>query len=899
MKATRRFVTSTILVSLLVVGVLGTVLLSHKTFKPRLGLDLEGGLSIVLTAPQGTRSDILDETVNILRNRIDGAGVAEPQISREGANNILIEVPGVKDPDTLIKLVGQTAKLNFRPVTNIVPGGPSATLTATAPEQNFPTSTVVLKDSTGNLYQLGPAAVQGEGIQNAAATVDPNTGAWSVQLTFKSNASTQWQAFTGKLACNPQNSPTREVAIDLDSQVQSAPQMGPTVQCNVGIGTTSITGNFSETQAKNLALVLNAGALPVTLKPSEVQTVSATLGKSSLRAGLIAGGLGLALVMLYVAAYYRTLGFQTWIGLFAFSSLTYAVVVLLGRSIGFSLTLAGIAGLIVSVGITTDSYIVFFERIKEEVHAGKTLRSSIDRGFKSARGTLFTADSVTFFAALILYVLAVGSVRGFALTLGVATALDVALFLAFTYPLAALLARKPFFADTRGIGMLPTLQGTGQKGLARKIYRSEFTIDFVGRRKLWLTISGIAVFVSLLMLIPGIRGLHYGIDFRGGSVFTSGPPITRSVTVPGIKAALEKAGVKGVAQVQIATDRTTHQQQVKVQTDSSAVQNNDDRTRIVNTLNDVTGAQTSSDTVGKTWGGQITQKAVRGLVVFLIVVILYMSWRLETKMAFSGIVALLHDLAITAGVYAVTGLEVTPATVIAVLTILGYSLYDTVVVFDKIKENAVLPSNSRKAYSDLSNDAMNQVLMRSINTSLMTLLPVGSLLFVGSFLLGADTLRDLALALFVGIAAGTYSSIFVATPLLSMLKEREPRYAAIKAGRRVPGEPAMAGKGPARTPASGDAGAAPSLTAPATKKRPAAKPVAAAADATIKAHLADDDPDVDPDDEIIEGVAIGAAGAGTIKPAKPTPQQPARQPGSPVARQQPKRPTRKKKKGGR
>jgi len=779
--ASRRFVTSVVLVAVVVAGLLGTILLTH--LKPKLGLDLQGGLSVVLTAPGGTPTDKLDEAVNILRNRIDRAGVGEPEISREGNTNILIEIPGVKDPEALLKLVGQTAELQFRPVLNQVSSGAAGYATTTvSPNADDKTAPVVLTDNAQSIkYSLGPVSVDGSGVSGATAVVDPSSGAWRVDLTFKGSAASAWTTFTGNLACN--QGVTKEIAIVLDNVVQSAPAVAADVVCHTGItsGTTSITGVGGQTDAKNLALVLATGALPVKLTQSTVQTVSATLGKASLRAGLFAGILGLVLVMLYVAVYYRALGLQTWVGLFTFSALVYGLVVILGKLIGWNLTLAGIAGLIVSIGITTDSYIVFFERVKEEVHAGKTLRSSIDRGFRSALRTLFTADSVTFIAALILFLLAVGSVKGFALTLGMATALDVAIFLALTYPLAGLLARSPLFSTSRLLGMKGALEGTGQEGLLRKIYRSEFNIDFIGRRARWLGISGVLVAVSALTLIPGIRGLSFGIDFKGGSIFQV--PLSKNVTVPTLTDAMAKAGFP-TAQVQIFSDTLSHQRSANIQTE--AITNPDAQAKVLDALSAASGTPASSisaNVVGSKWGGQITQKAVEGLIVFLIVVIIYMAFRLEAKMSAAGIVALIHDLVITAGVYAISGLKVTPSTVIAILTILGYSLYDTVVVFDKIKENVVLPSNAKRSYKDIANLSMNQTLMRSINTSLSTLIPVGSLLFVGSFLLGADTLRDLALALFVGIASGTYSSIFVATPLLSIMKEKEPRYAALAAAK--------------------------------------------------------------------------------------------------------------------
>ena len=873
MKGTRRFVWSAALVGIVVVGLLITVFATG--WKPKLGLDLSGGLSVTLSAPTHTSGDKVDEAVNILRNRVNALGVSNADVTREGNLNILVEIPNVKDPTSVLKIIGQTARLEFRQVQQIITNGAPgyATLTATPcttasgcdTDLHFTTGTVVdygIGQDSQTKYQLATATLTGDAISGANAQVNTANGSWSVNLTFKSNFQATWTKFTSNLACiTNTTSVTRQIGITLDNLVQSAPIVNTDVACGTGIsGGTSITGNFTQTQAKNLALVLQNGALPVKLTQQTEQLVSATLGAQSLRAGILAGALGLLLVMVYVAIYYRALGLQTWVGLIAFSALTYAIVVILGQAAGLTLTLAGIAGLIVSIGITTDSYVVFFERVKEEVHEAKTLRSSVDRGYKSAVRTLFTADSVTFFAALILYVLAIGSVRGFALTLGLATALDVALFLALTYPLAAILARTQVFGKGRFIGMTTALEGTGQTGILRKIYRSDFHIDFIRRRALWLGISGVIVAISLAALVPGIRGLHYGIDFKGGTQFTV--PLTKNVSVPDFKAAVAKQGVVADT-VQIARGVGSSTRQAEVETASLSVEKTGAVQQALATLSGTPLNKVSVDSVGSTWGSEISNKAIRGLIVFLIVVILYMSWRLETKMAFSGIIALLHDLVITAGIYAITGLQVTPDTVIAILTILGYSLYDTVVVFDKIKENVVLPSNSKKPYDVIANESMNQVLMRSINTSLTTLLPVGSLLFVGSFLLGADTLRELALALFVGIASGTYSSIFVATPLLSIMKEREPRYSSLRSARARGPRLAAAGAGGGTVALGGD---------PDAEEKPARRPPAKPAG------------DGDADDQAAKQPPKQAPRPG----ARPAPRAAARPVGKPGAKPAPK-----------
>lgn len=776
MKKSRRHSISVFVVLFLAAGLLGSTFLFG--LKPKLGLDLRGGLSVTLTAPEGTRTDLLDKAVDILRGRVDQAGVAEPEISRESTNNIFIQLPGSEDPERLLRLIGKTAQLQFRQVERVITPAEEDFGTIAVSPSDDPEQPAVLVDDDGNKYQLGKAELTGEQVAKGAARISPD-GAWDVLVDFKRDGADKLQQFTGRLAC--EQGFTRRMAIVLDGRVESSPPMAAEIKCNEGIsgGTARITGNFDEEEAKDLGLVLTAGALPVKLTQSEVRNVSATLGRDSLRAGLIAGAFGLLLVMIYVLVYYRTLGLQIWFGLAIFGSILYGLIVLFGELIGWNLTLAGIAGLIVSIGIAADSYIVFFERVKEEIHQGRSLRASIDRGFKHAWRTMLSANTVTILAALVLYFLAVGPVRGFALALGVATALDLAITYFLTWPMAALLAQNHFFAEHRVMGMRRALEGGEKEGsFLRKFYRSEFSVDFIGRRKLWFTLSGAMVLVSLIAFIPSIRGLSYGIDFEGGTVFSA--PAPAKITVPEVQDALNEAGLASPV-VQVSQDRTSGRAQVQVQTGKALSEQ--ERERVSQALQKVTGAapaEIAVESVGEKWGASITQKALRGLVVFLILTILYMSWRLEPKMAAAGIIALLHDLIITAGVYAIIGFEVSPATVIATLTILGYSLYDTIVVFDKVKEQQNATWNSKKSFAEVANEASNQVLMRSLSTSLTVLLPVGSLLFVGSILLNAETLKDLALALFVGVAVGTYSSIYLATPLLSVWKEREPKYAALR-----------------------------------------------------------------------------------------------------------------------
>lgn len=317
-------------------------------------------------------------------------------------------------------------------------------------------------------------------------------------------------------------------------------------------------------------------------------------------------------------------------------------------------------------------------------------------------------------------------------------------------------------------------------GLLSRLYQGETDIDFIGRRKLWLTISGAMLAACSALLI--LNGLNYGIEFEGGISITA--PIAddgplADADIPEIESAVSDAlGPLNAGDAQIQVASGGEGRSVIVQ--SKEVADPEAQQEAVNVVAEAVGAsveETDSQRIGSKWGGEVTRKALNALGIFMLVVLAFISWRFEWKMAIAAILAMFHDLIITAGVYSLVGFEVTPSTVIAILTILGYSLYDNVVVFDKVEENTERFAVSGKmSYGDAVNLSMNEVFMRSLNTALATLLPVAALLFVGAGLLGATTLKDLSLALFVGLLIGAYSSIFFATPILTYLKQREPKY---------------------------------------------------------------------------------------------------------------------------
>jgi preprotein translocase subunit SecF len=323
-------------------------------------------------------------------------------------------------------------------------------------------------------------------------------------------------------------------------------------------------------------------------------------------------------------------------------------------------------------------------------------------------------------------------------------------------------------------------------GALRSLYRGEIHVDFLGKRKIWFTISGLLILVCIATLLT--RGLNYGIEFEGGvqiqaDLTADGPlaDVSDTEAISEVRDAIAESEAGATdAQIQVITGDSGRS--ITVQTKEAA--DPEAQESVIRAVREATGAspgESDSQRIGSKWGAEITDKAVRALVVFLLVILVFISWRFEWKMALAAILALVHDLLITAGVYSIVGFEVTPSSVIAILTILGYSLYDSVVVFDKVEENvAALAVTGKMTYEDAANLSLNQVFMRSLNTSLTTLLPVSALLIVGAGLLGADTLKDLALALLVGILVGTYSSIFVATPVLTLWKEGEAKFKSVR-----------------------------------------------------------------------------------------------------------------------
>jgi preprotein translocase subunit SecD len=425
------------------------------------------------TAGNDVTTEAINQAVEIIRQRVNSLGVAESEVTAQGSGGnrqIVISVPG-ENGTRVVELVGQTAELRFRQVLASGFGIPSGVDTATAAtpvpgvsdliNSQFATLdctvaaslqgtgtddpnaviTACSKDLTTK-YILAPAEVLGRQISEASSGLDTQAGsAWTVSLTFDGEGTRAFGALTARVTSLPE--PNNQVAIVLDGIVQSSPRINEAIPS----GTAQITGDFTQVGARDLANVLKYGALPLAFDRGEVQQISPTLGSDQLNAGMLAGAIGLGLVILYCFLYYRGLGIVVTGSLAAAAGLIYLLILVLGETIGFTITLAGIAGIIVAVGITADSFVVYFERIRDEIREGRSLRSAVESGWVKARRTIIVADAVTIIAAVLLYFFAVGGVRGFAFTLGLTTFVDLIVTFIFTKPLMTILARTRFFSS--------------------------------------------------------------------------------------------------------------------------------------------------------------------------------------------------------------------------------------------------------------------------------------------------------------------------------------------------------------------------------------------------------------------------------------------------------------------
>jgi len=622
--------------------------------------------------------------------------------------------------------------------------------------------------SPNSWYVLNDEPVlSGSDITNPQQGSDETTGQPNVTFGFTSHGKSVFEGVTKKIAHRgqeaqlpgvPHEAALQHFAVALDGQLITVPSIDYSkypegIDASTG---SEISGGFTITSAQELAEELQSGALPVKLVLISRSQVSATLGKQALNQGLLAGLAGFLVVCLFLTLFYRVLGIIAIGGLLVYSIYYFALI----KLIPITMTLPGIAGLILTIGIAADANIVIFERIKEEIRGGRSILSGIATGYKRGFAAIVDANVVTFMTAFILFALATSEVKGFALTLGIGTL--VSLFTAVLATQAALGA----------MGRSPLISRPGALGAARR--GRGWTFDFMGASKWFFSLSGTILLIGALAI--GGKGLNLGRDFTSGTRIQTA--FARSASESEVASVMSAAGYPnaevqkftnasiGGTGYQISTKTLAPEAVKKVEADLSA--------KFGNGPNHPGIRDFSSNSIGPTFGKTVANSAIIAIIASLLVISAYIALRFEWKYAVPVLIALMHDLLITAGVYSLTGREVTTATVAALLTILGYSLYDTIIVFDRVREN--VPRMPRAAFSQIVNRSMSEVLTRSLATSFCTLLPVTALL-----LFGGETLKDFAFALMIGIASGAYSSIFIASPVLTHWKEREPTYRARRA----------------------------------------------------------------------------------------------------------------------
>jgi SecD/SecF fusion protein len=726
------------IISLLAIGASVYVVLNTS---PRLGLDLQGGTQIVFEAEDTDEvtvdDDVIERTVEVLRRRVDAVGVTEPTIQTSGDRRIIVELPGISDPDEAIEIIGRTAQLTFHPVI----GAPSP-----GEEPEDLGDNTLLEDEDGFPLVVGPAELIGEQVETAIPFFN-QSGQWTVQVNFRGDGSDAWAELTSEAACEPPGSPTRRIAIVLDETVISSPQVSTEVACGVGIvgGQTVITGQFDQESAGDLALLIRAGALPVPITIIEQGTIGPTLGEAAIDASLTAALIGASLTILYMIAYYRLLGVVASISLFVYALITWAVLLWMGATI----TLPGIAGFVLAIGMAVDANVLIYERTKEEYQEGIGVRDAAAAGFSRAWSAIADSNMTTLLAAIILFFFAAGAVRGFGVTLSIGVLVSMFTALVVTRVLVDLITRIGAVASR------PSLLGLNV-GRRLRNWLEERRPNLLKRIGLLLVIGGVVILVSVAGTVA--RGFNFGIEFSGGRLLEF--ETTTTADLDELREDLAQVGfpravvqLSGQGNVIIRTEQLTESEEEAI----TAV------------VEDLTGEAVlvRDQFVGPTLGAELRNKALIALGVALAIQLIYLAFRFRWTMGIAAVTGMFHDVAVLIGVFAWLGKTFDGVFLAALLTVIGYSINDSVVIFDRIRERRKMSPDTDVAI--VSNDACLQTIPRTINTGLGAIFILLALLF-----LGGDTLADFALALLIGIFVGTYSSVFVSTPVYVALENRYP-----------------------------------------------------------------------------------------------------------------------------
>lgn len=699
-----------------------------------LGLDLQGGMHLVLKVetekiPEEARSGAVDRALEIIRNRIDQFGVREPSIQKQGLDRIVVQLPGIseRERERAISLIGKTALLEFKLVE--ADRSYNSAKLQQAIEGNVPEGCVVkfldpeYFEEEKSLLLRKDVALAGENLVDAYVGRD-EYGNPDVEFKLNRKGARIFARLT-------RENIHRRLAILLDGKVRSA----PVIKTEIPAGNGTITGRFTYDEARDLAIALRAGALPCPLTIEEERTIGPSLGQDSIQKGIRAIIYGGIAVLCFMGVYYLVAGLIANFALclnLLFILGTLSVLPQLIPNFKATLTLPGIAGILLTIGIAVDANVLIFERIREEFKVGKTIRFAISNGYKKAFLTILDANLTTLITALILFRFGTGPIRGFAVTLSIGILASMFTALVVTRCCFDLLCTRQSFTK---IDMLRLVGDT--------------KIDFIGKRKVAYLLSAVVIVVGLIAF--ALRGeKNFGIDFTGGTLQQF--RFQRPVAADSLRGALGEIGLGesliqhfgGGNEIIIRTDVDTHQE-ISQKFEEAFRDNKFELVR--------------REKVGPAVGRDLRRKAFLALLYAMIGICLYITFRFKFKFAISAIVALFHDVLVTIGFFGLMGRELSLPVIAALLTIVGYSLNDTIVVFDRIREETKL---MRKAdFGTVVNTSINRTLSRTLLTSLTTLLVVMSL-----YIFGGEIINDFAFALLIGVVVGTYSSIFVASPIL-------------------------------------------------------------------------------------------------------------------------------------
>ncbi len=669
------------------------------------GLDINGGVYVVMEAQTDETGDelkeLMEQTRAVLDNRVNQMGVAEASVTIEGTNRIRVEMPGVEDADEAIQAIGKTAQLYF-----------------------------ILAD--------GSVVLDGSHVKDAQVATDGSY--YKILLEFDSEGASLFEEGTRK-AYNQEVTPTidglsaNEIAIVLDDEIV----VNPRVQSVISGGSCEMTGNYSKEEATMTAALIRGGALPVELVEVQSSVQAATVGADALDKSIVAGAIGLAIVFFIMIIFYGMLGFIADIALLLY------VIMFLWSMVAFNvvLTLPGIAALILSIGMAVDANVIIFARIKEEICAGKSIRVAVDAGFKNALSTVLDAQITTLIAAVVLYEVGTTSVKGFALTLMIGIIISIFTAVVITQLFISLLANSEKFAKNKYFGV-------NEDGTPKQVLNKTFS--FIKHRKIFYIVSVTIIVVGLLWSV--IFGMNYGIDFTGGTTFQI--ELGKQVAIEDVEKTLEEYELD--PQIIYAGEGNT---QVIIKTIESL--DNSQRNEIIATLEEAYGITDesilASEQFGPSVGDELKVNALKAIIIASIGMLIYIIFRFKSwKYGFSAVAGVVHDVLIVIAFYAIFGFTVNNPFIAAILTLVGYSINDTIVIFDRIRENKTI--NPRESSEINIDRSINQTLNRTIMTSLTTLVVMIPLCIMVS-----SSIREFIIPLMVGVIVGCASSIFICSPL--------------------------------------------------------------------------------------------------------------------------------------